>query len=212
MVHLSTKTYGVADASESAVKVDLGGASAIGSVSLVVLQDVAVDAVSRRGMASAMPLLPVPKVKPVELLFTNSAKGKRRRMKDEELEKEVEGDAARDEEVALQKEVVIGPETSLSGDTFVMDNVLELEWNSVEWVTSLAPKLGCPTASGKPSPRAVLKARAPRASTEAPPMLDVSSEATLTLDGNAGSTSSSSSSSSSCLETPSAPKASTDVH
>ena len=46
-VHLSTKTHGVADASGGVITVDLGGASAIGSVSLVVLEDVAVDAVSR---------------------------------------------------------------------------------------------------------------------------------------------------------------------
>ena len=71
-----------------------------------------------------------------------------------------------------------------------MDKLLELEWNSVEWVTSLAPNLASPTVSGKPTLMAVLKARAPRASTEAPPTLDVSSEATLTLDGNAGSSSS----------------------
>ncbi len=115
VVHLSTKNYGVADVSGSVVKVDLGGASALGSVSVVVSQDVAVDAVSRRGIISATPAVPVPKLKSMELLFTNSVKGKRRRMKDEELEKEVQGDAARDNDFALQKEVATGPHKSDSG-------------------------------------------------------------------------------------------------
>ena len=63
-VHQSTETIGVADASGGVIKVDLGGASAIGSVSLVWLQDVVVDAVSRRGMVSTTPLLPEPNSKP----------------------------------------------------------------------------------------------------------------------------------------------------
>ena len=91
-----------------------------------------------------------------------------------------------------------------------MDKLLELEWNSVEWVTSLAPNLASPTVSGKPTLMAVLTARAPRASTKAPPILDGSSEATLTLDGKTGC--SGSSSSSSCLEMSREPMASTDVH
>ena len=65
-VHLSTKTHGVADASGGVITVDLGGASAPGPVSLVVLHDVAADALSRRGMVLATPLLPVPKLKPMD--------------------------------------------------------------------------------------------------------------------------------------------------
>ena len=65
-VHVSTKSYVVADVSGGVITVDLGGASAIGAVSLVVLQDVAAVAVSSRGMAAARPPLPVPKLKPMD--------------------------------------------------------------------------------------------------------------------------------------------------
>ena len=73
--------------------------------------------VSSRGfvfpnVVSARPPPTIPALRAF-LLVTYLTKGKRRIMKNEELEKEVEGEAARDEEVALK--------------TSGMDNLLERE-------------------------------------------------------------------------------------